>query len=151
MTLLARLIRARRSRFAPVRRVALEGLALLGVDWPPTVEVGPGLRLPDRTAAVVVHPSTRIGADVTIGRGVTLGEAVPWVPSDGDPRPRVVLEDGVVVGEGAVVVGSAGRPTVVGRGTLVRDGAVVTRSTGRGEVWAGNPARRVDPDSGPRA
>jgi serine O-acetyltransferase len=139
-----RLLRARRSRSALVRRVALEALALRGVDWPSTVEVGPGLRLPGRSPRVVVHPWTRIGADVTFGRGVTVGEAVPWLRFHDDHRVRVVLSDGVVLEDGAVVVGSAGRPTVVGRGTVVRRGAVVTRSTGPDEVWAGNPARCVE-------
>ncbi|MEJ2868625.1 hypothetical protein WCD74_12710 [Actinomycetospora sp. OC33-EN08] len=143
MSLVPLLVRARRSRLAPVRRVALELLALYGIDWPGTVEVGPGLRLRHRALGTVVHPHVRLGADVTVFHRVTLGQRTPWEPQAADHRPRVIVEDGAVLCAGAVVLGSPGRPTVVGRDTVVGANAVLTRSTGVGEIWAGNPARRI--------
>lgn len=143
MSLPLRLIRARRSRSALVRRAALEALAVYGMDWPASVEIGSGLVLQHRALNSIVHPFVRIGDDVMIYQGVTLGDATPWVDRPDDHRPRVIVEDDVVLCAGAVVVGSPGSPTVLGRGTVVGANAVVTRSTGPGEVWAGVPARCV--------
>ncbi|MDL5155877.1 hypothetical protein [Actinomycetospora termitidis] len=141
MPIVQRLLRARRSRQPLVRRSALELLALYGIDWPDTVEVGPGLVLQHRALGTVVHPWVRIGADVTVFHRVTLGDRAPWEPRPGDHRPRVIVEDGAVLCAGAVVLGSPERPTIVGRDTVVGANAVLTRSTGVGEIWAGNPAR----------
>ncbi|GLZ53694.1 hypothetical protein [Actinomycetospora sp. NBRC 106378] len=142
MSVVLRLIRARRSRSRVVRRAALELLALYGIDWPDTVEIGPRLSLQHRALGTMVLPYTRIGADVTLYQGVMLGDAVPWLHRH-DDRPSVIVEDGAVICTGAVVAGSADRPVIVGRDTVVGANAVLTRSTGVGEVWAGNPARCV--------
>ena len=142
MSVVEGLIRARRSRSRATRRAALELLALYGIDFPESVEVGPRLSLQHRALGLIVLPHTRIGADVTLYQGVTLGNAVPWLHQR-DPRPCVIVEDGAVICAGAVVVGRADRPVIVGRDTVVGANAVLTRSTGVGEVWAGSPARRI--------
>ncbi|MDL5155876.1 DapH/DapD/GlmU-related protein [Actinomycetospora termitidis] len=142
MSVVHRLIRARRSRSRLVRRAALELLALYGIDWHHTIEVGPRLSLQHRALGTMVHPHTRIGADVTLYQGVMLGRDVPWLHQH-DERPCVIVEDGAVICTGAVVAGSPERPVIIGRDTVIGANAVLTRSTGVGEVWAGNPARCV--------
>lgn len=142
MSVVLRLIRARRSRSRLARRLALELLALYGIDWPATVEIGPRLSLQHRALGTTVLPHTRIGADVTLYQGVMLGDAVPWLHRH-DDRPSVIVEDGAVICTGAVVGGTPERPVIVGRDTVVGANAVLSRSTGVGEVWAGNPARCV--------
>ncbi|MEJ2868626.1 hypothetical protein WCD74_12715 [Actinomycetospora sp. OC33-EN08] len=142
MSVVHRLIRARRSRSRLIRRAALELLALYGIDWHHSIQVGPNLSLQHRAIGTMVHPHTRIGADVTLYQGVMLGRDVPWLHQH-DERPCVIVEDGAVICTGAVVAGSPDRPVVVGRDTVVGANAVLTRSTGVGEVWAGNPARCV--------
>ncbi|MCD2196248.1 hypothetical protein LQ327_23005 [Actinomycetospora endophytica] len=119
-------------------------LFVLGIDIPRGVPIGPGLTLVHATAGLVVHPDTRIGRDVTILHGVTLGRADPWVPLHRGPMDLVV-EDGAVIGTGAVVLARSGQTLTIGAGAVIGANAVVTRSVGAGETWAGNPARQVFP------
>jgi serine O-acetyltransferase len=130
-----------RTRGLPGRAVRLL-LYVLGIDVPRGVPIGPGLTLVHATAGLVVHPETRIGRDVTIFHNVTLGRAEPWRPLDRGPI-RIVVEDGVVLGTGAVVLAASGETVTIGAGAVVGANAVVTCSIGPGETWAGNPARRL--------
>lgn len=116
-------------------------LRLLGVNIPPGVRVGTELRLPHATTGLVLHPSVQIGDRVTIFHGVTIGRSD--VDNLAETFGGIVVEDDVVIGAGAVVLSRGARPLVVGRGSVIGANAVVTRSVGPGEVWAGNPARRV--------
>jgi serine O-acetyltransferase len=125
-----------------LRRVVKELLALYGMEVPPGVRVGPGLRVLHRGFGTVIHPGVTIGANVTLYHGVTIGRADPWAPGDLSPLQRIVLEEDVVVCPGAVILGKTGVVTV-GRGTIVGANAVLTSSTGPDEVWAGVPARRI--------
>jgi len=82
--------------------------------------------------AVVVHISkgtapTTIGSDITIGHGAIVHGCV--------------LEDKCLIGIGAIVLDGA----VVETGSVVAAGAVVApgKRVGRGELWAGCPAKMV--------
>ena len=140
MSLAARLVYLRDRR--GLRRVVKELLALYGMEVPPDVRVGPGLRVMHRGFGTVVHPGVTLGAGVTLYHGVTIGRSDPWVPGDLSPLQRIVLEDDVVVCAGAAILGKTGVLTVA-RGTVVGANAVLTSSTGPGEIWAGVPARCV--------
>jgi serine O-acetyltransferase len=140
MSLAARLVYLRDRR--GLRRVAKELLALYGMEVPPGVRVGPGLRVMHRGFGTVVHPGVTLGANVTLYHGVTIGRADPWVPGDLSPLRRIVLEDDVMVCAGAAILGRSGVLTV-GRGTVVGANAVLLTSTGENEIWAGAPARCV--------
>ncbi|MFE9422309.1 serine O-acetyltransferase [Kitasatospora sp. NPDC006697] len=131
-----------RRRHPVLGRLMRELLALYGMEVPPAAEIGPGLQVFHRGFGTVLHPFTTLGADVTLYNGVTIGRADPWVPQQRSAMERVVLEDGVVVCAGAKIVCKHGVLTV-GAGTVVGANAVLTRSTGRNEIWAGVPARRV--------
>lgn len=69
----------------------------------------------------------RIGADVTIGHGAVVHACT--------------LQDTCLIGMHATVLDGA----VIGRHSLVGAGAVITpgKNVGPGEMWLGNPARRV--------
>ena len=57
----------------------------------------------------------------------------------------LTIEAGAFIGARAIVLESC---HVIGAGSVVGAGAVVTRDVPDGEVWAGNPARRVRFPSG---
>lgn len=81
---------------------------------------------------LVIHPQTRIGNDVTLRHGVTLG-------NKGNLTGAPVLEDGVEVGAHAQVIG----PITIGRQAVIGAGAVVTKNVPPGAVVAGNPAKII--------
>ncbi|MGW7448875.1 hypothetical protein [Kitasatospora sp. NPDC054795] len=147
MPLVTALIHRRRHRL--LGRLVQEALALYGMEVPAACEIGPGLLVLHRGFGTVLHPSTTLGAGVTLYNGVTIGRADPWVPQDESMMRRVVVEDGAVLCTGAKVVCKEGVLTV-GAGTVVGANAVLTRSTGPGEVWAGVPARKVGMRTGGR-
>jgi sugar O-acyltransferase (sialic acid O-acetyltransferase NeuD family) len=101
-------------------------------------------------AGSILHATTVLTADVAVGAHVAVMPAVVLTHDD-------VVGDGVTFGAGARVAGGvtieAGayigsgalirEDLVVGAGAVVGMGAVLTRSVPAGEVWAGNPARRL--------
>ena len=84
---------------------------------------------------IEIHPGATIGDDVTIYHGVTLG-GTSW--NKGKRHPT--LEDGVVIGAGAKVLG----PITIAAGARVGSNAVVTKAVPAGATAVGNPARVVD-------
>jgi serine O-acetyltransferase len=141
MSLITRLVRLR--RLPLLGRVAKEILAVYGVEFPAAVEVGHGLRVMHRGFGTVIHPSTELGANVTIYQGVTVGRGDPWVPGSSSPVGGVIIEDDVVLCAGSKVICNHGILRVK-RGTIVGANAVLTQSTPEPNgIWAGVPARRI--------
>jgi sugar O-acyltransferase (sialic acid O-acetyltransferase NeuD family) len=118
--------------------------------------------------ATLVHPTVSVSVDSVVGPGtVLLAQSVLTagvvVGAHVAMMPRVVLthddvvEDyatlasgvllggGVRVGRGAYIGAGAmvREQVVIGAGALVGMGSVVRRDVPPGEVWAGNPARRL--------
>jgi serine O-acetyltransferase len=133
------LISARRG---PFRRVTKELLALYGVEVPPNVEIGHGLRVLHRGFGTVIHPTTRIGDNVTIYHGVTIGRGDAWETPARSAMTGVVIGDDVTICAGAKLICSRGTLTV-GDGAIIGANAVVTRNVPAGEIWAGVPARKI--------
>ncbi|MEW6132966.1 MAG: serine O-acetyltransferase [Pseudomonadota bacterium] len=92
----------------------------------------------DHGCGVVIGETAKIGDDVTLYHGVTLG-GVSWNPGKRHPT----LEDGVVVGAGAKILG----PIIVGRGARVGANSVVIHDVPEGMTVVGIPGRVVLPES----
>lgn len=87
---------------------------------------------------VVIHPNVKIGKRVKIFHQVTLATET-WI---GSPF-HIVLEDDVVIGAGAKVIGRGNQTLVIGRGAIIGANAVVTKDVRPGDVVVGSPARTI--------
>lgn len=115
-------------------------LSFLAVEIPYTVVFGKGVRFAHRAPGCVLHPQTRIGDNVHIYQGVTLGLAKPWESVRGGGY-IIDVQSNVILCAGAKILSKGN--LVIGKGTIVAANAVLTCSTGEDEIWAGIPARRV--------
>lgn len=112
---------------------------VIGAELPRSVECGPGLRLPHGGRGVVLHPTVRLGRDVTLFHRTTLG--IREVLDDGNiplagHASGPVLGDGVYVGTGAAILG----PIEIGARSKIGAGAVVLQSIEPGTTVVGIPA-----------
>ena len=112
-----------------------------GIDLSWRTAVGPGLALLHGWG-LVISPQVRIGANVTLFHGVTLGLRVRYTRDGKRLEEYPVLEDEVWVGPHAVVVGGV----TIGRGSRIAAGAFVTESVPPRSLVLGNPARIVRQD-----
>jgi serine O-acetyltransferase len=113
------------------------GRWLTGIEIHPAATIGRRLFI-DHGMGVVIGETTEIGDDVTLYQGVTLGGTSL---SRGSKR-HPTLEDGVIVGAGAKVLGAF----TVGRGARVGANAVVLSAVEAGASVVGIPARKVGED-----
>jgi serine O-acetyltransferase len=107
---------------------------LTGIEIHPGATIGRRFFI-DHGMGVVIGETAVIGDDVTLYHGVTLG-GTSW--NKGKRHPT--LEDGVVVGAGAKVLG----PITVGASAKVGSNAVVVKDVPPGTTAVGNPARVID-------
>jgi len=107
---------------------------LTGIEIHPGATIGRRFFI-DHGMGVVIGETALIGNDVTLYHGVTLG-GTSW--DKGKRHPT--LEDGVVIGAGAKVLG----PIVIAAGARVGSNAVVTKPVPAGATAVGNPARILD-------
>ena len=133
-----RLLYARKSRL--FGRLAYLLLKLLGAEVPRSVELGEKVTLVHGAFGLVVHPNTRIGDNVKIYPGVTLGRADIHLPIEDSAFKAIVIEDDVILSPGAKVLCKEA-VLRVGKGSVVGANAVLLKSTGEGEIWAGVPAK----------
>jgi serine O-acetyltransferase len=131
---------AHRAGLLPVARVLYAlNIMLFGADLHPRARIGPGLVIP-HPVGVGVGAGSRIGRDVLLLKGITLGTAGLSVPTeDGFP----VIGDGCRIMDGAKLLG----PIEVGSRALIGANALVMRSIPAGAIVASAPARivRVEP------
>jgi serine O-acetyltransferase len=116
--------------------------------WMTGIEVHPGARIGrnlfiDHGMGVVIGETAEIGDNVTLYHGVTLGGIAPAVESAAqvDKKRHPTLEDDVIVGSGAQVLG----PVTIGRGARVGANAVVVRDVPANVTVTGIPARMTVP------
>lgn len=107
--------------------------------WLTGIEIHPGAKLGrrffiDHGMGVVIGETAEIGDDVTIYHGVTLG-GTTW--NAGKRHPT--LEDNVVVGAGAKVLG----PITMHKGAKVGSNSVVVKNVPEGATVVGIPGRIV--------
>src|SRR5947209_7110522 len=109
---------------------------LTGADIHPGAEIGGGFRL-THTSGVVIGKGVKVGRNVTMLHGVTLGgSAKGWFDgtfADGFP----VIGDDTEIMAGAKVLG----PIEVGRGCFIGANAVLAKDLADGEAYT--PGREV--------
>jgi putative colanic acid biosynthesis acetyltransferase WcaB len=107
---------------------------VMGIELPLRLHVGPGLRL-FHAHGIVVHPTARLGANVVLKHGVTIGHR-----GDEDTEgPTPTIGDGTVFGPHSQVLGDV----TVGAGARIGAGAVVVSDVPPGATAVGIPARVV--------
>ena len=109
--------------------------ALTGIEIHPGATIGRRFFI-DHGMGVVIGETAEIGDDVMLYHGVTLGGTALH---HGKRHPT--LEDGVIVGAGAKVLGAI----TVGRGARVGSNAVVVSEVAPGATVVGIPAKAVVP------
>jgi serine O-acetyltransferase len=96
-------------------------------------EIGPGFYI-GHVGSVVINPEARIGRNVNIAIGVTIGQA-----NRGKRAGAPTIGDRVWVGTNAVVVGKI----TVGDGALIAPGAYVHFDVPPNSVVVGNPGQII--------
>ncbi len=109
------------------------GRWLTGIEIHPGAQIGRRFFI-DHGMGIVIGETAEIGDDVTLYHGVTLG-GTSW--NKGKRHPT--LEDGVIVGAGAKILG----PFTVGAGAKIGSNAVVTREVPPGATAVGIPGRVI--------
>ena len=107
---------------------------LTGIEIHPGATIGRRFFI-DHGMGVVIGETSVVGDDVTLYHGVTLG-GTSWNKG----RRHPTIEDGVVIGAGAKVLG----PLTIGARAKVGSNAVVVKNVPPGTTAVGNPARIID-------
>lgn len=115
------------------RAISYGSRIITGIEIHPAAKIGKRFFI-DHGVGVVIGETAEIGNDVTLYHGVTLG-GVSW--NDGKRHPT--LEDGVIVGAGAKVLG----PFTVGKDAKIGSNAVVVKPVPAGATMVGDTARMI--------
>ena len=107
---------------------------LTGIEIHPGATIGRRFFI-DHGMGVVIGETAVVGDDVTLYHGVTLG-GTSWNKG----RRHPTIEDGVVIGAGAKVLG----PLTIGARAKIGSNAVVVKNVPPGTTAVGNPARIID-------
>lgn len=107
--------------------------ALTGIEIHPGASIGPGFFI-DHGMGVVIGETAEIGANVTLYHGVTLGGT-----SLNKGKRHPTLEDNVVVGAGAKILGAI----TIGQGSRIGANAVVVKPVPADSVVVGVPGNVV--------
>ncbi len=109
------------------------GKILSGIEIHPGATIGRRFFI-DHGTGVVIGETAEVGDDVMLYQGVTLGGT-----SLEEGKRHPTLEDGVIVGSGAQVLG----PHVIGAGARIGANAVVLEDVPPGVTMVGIPAKMV--------
>lgn len=115
------------------RGISYGARMLTGIEIHPAAKIGKRFFI-DHGMGVVIGETAEIGDDVTLYQGVTLG----GVSLDKGKRHPTV-EDGVVVGAGAKVLG----PFTVGKNAKIGSNAVVVKEVPDNATMVGSAARMI--------
>jgi serine O-acetyltransferase len=107
--------------------------SITGIEIHPGADIGPSLFI-DHGMGVVIGETTKIGADVTIYQGVTLGGT-----GFATGKRHPTIEDNVTIGSGAKLLG----PIVVGHGSKVGANTVVIHDVPPNSTVVGIPGHPV--------
>ena len=123
----------RRNFYLMGRLISNLGRFVTGVEIHPGAEIGQRFFI-DHGMGVVVGETSKVGDDVTLYQGVTLGGT-----SLKKGKRHPTIGDGVIIGSGAQVLG----PLNVGNGAHIGANAVVLQDVPQGATMVGIPAKIV--------
>jgi len=123
----------RRNFYLMGRLISNLGRFVTGVEIHPGAEIGLRFFI-DHGMGVVVGETSKVGDDVTLYQGVTLGGT-----SLEKGKRHPTIGDGVIIGSGAQVLG----PLNVGNGARIGANAVVLQDVPQGATMVGIPAKIV--------
>lgn len=134
----------RRRWYLLARMISQTARFLTGIEIHPGATIGRHFFI-DHGMGVVIGETAEIGDDVTLYQDVTLGGVSPSENSDQQRcvKRHPTLEDGVIVGSGAQILG----PITIGKNARVGANAVVVNEVAAGVTVVGIPARVVLPRS----
>jgi len=114
---------------------------LTGIEIHPKAKIGKNLFI-DHGMGVVIGETSEIKDNVTIYHMVTLGGISPSIDSNKQRyvKRHPTLEDNVVVGSGAQILG----PVIVGKNSKIGANAVVTKDVHANSVMIGIPAKNIN-------
>lgn len=125
-----------RHAFFAARALSQAARGLTGIEIHPAAEIGDGLFI-DHGMGVVIGETARIGRDVTIYQGVTLGGT-----GLSHSKRHPTIGDQVTIGAGAKVLGDI----EVGDNTKIGANAVLVRSVDSDSVVVGVPGQVISTD-----
>ena len=130
----------RRRWFLFGKALSQTGRWLTGIEIHPAAVIGRRFFI-DHGMGVVIGETSVIGDDVTLYHDVTLGGIAPAENSRAqiDQKRHPTLEDCVIVGSGAQVLG----PITIGAGARVGANSVVLKDVAAGATVVGIPAKPV--------
>jgi len=112
-----------------------------GIDIHPGAQIGPRFFI-DHGTGVVIGETCRIGGNVKIYQGVTLGATSPF-DRDGKPRSgqkrHPDIEDDVIIYANATILGGN---TVIGKGAVIGGNTWITKSVPPGECVYNSESKR---------
>lgn len=117
------------------RLISHIGRVLTGIEIHPGAKLGRRVFI-DHGMGCVIGETAEVGDDVTLYHGVTLGGV-----SSAREKRHPTLENGVIVGSGAQVLG----PVTVGENARIGANAVVLKDVPAGVTMVGIPAKQVLP------
>jgi serine O-acetyltransferase len=123
-----------------IRLAHRQSTGLAGMDLPWSTALGAGIAVPHGWGTVI-SSLARVGNNVTIFHGVTLGRKDTILPG-GREIGFPVIEDDVWIGPHAIIVGGI----TIGRGSIIAGGALVTRDVPAHSMVMGNPGQVVRSD-----
>lgn len=115
------------------RAISYGSRMITGIEIHPAAQIGRRFFI-DHGMGVVIGETAKIGDDVTLYHGVTLGGV-----SLGQGKRHPTLENGVIVGAGAKVLG----PFTVGKNAKIGSNAVVVKEVPAEATMVGNAARMI--------
>jgi serine O-acetyltransferase len=104
---------------------------LFSVVLPPSVKVGRNVTFGYQGLGIVVHGHATFGDNIVISPNVVIGGR--------DGSGKVIIEDDVLIGAGACILGSV----TIGKGAKVGANAVVLSDVPAGATVVGIPARVI--------
>jgi serine O-acetyltransferase len=105
---------------------------LIGSDIPKQIECGEGLRIPHGGRGIIIHPTVKIGKNVTIFHQVTIGVKEPIIQG-------ATIENNVYIGTGAKIIG----PVLIGENCRIGANAVVVKDVPPNGTVVGIPGKII--------